>query len=127
MIQEYFSSHSIRNYAYVIMALLEDEMYVQDSTHILTQLRNRLLNMIATMIMGNYQVSHQHLRKLIESESKLIHGLCYSDINNQDKMNSRSAEKICDDKVIAALHNIEASHATILCICKSCETSSMHI
>jgi hypothetical protein len=46
---------------------------MQDSMHICTKLRNRLLSTSAVMIIGNGVVSVDYLLQLIESQSKFKH------------------------------------------------------
>lgn len=87
---------------------------VQDTTHIATKLRNRLLKPGINLPMGSSKVSITHLISLIEKVQKSIHGLCRSDVCVDDKMNYHSVENIMDNRVIEALQTqIENSEATV--------------
>lgn len=80
-----------------------DICYIQDPIHIGTKLRNRILKPSIILLMGNKQVSVSHLKILINSAQKDIHGLVYSDICPDDRMNFKSLEKVMDQRVINAL------------------------
>lgn len=97
-----------------MQALEQNELYVQDMIHILTKLRTRYLNSLIELKMGKYVASADHLRNLISTTSKQTHGLCLSDLNLQDEMNYKSAEKIYAANVISNLYDIDSSHATIV-------------
>lgn len=87
---------------------------IQDTTHIATKLRNRLLKPAIILPMGSSKVSITHLISLIEKVQKSDHGLCRSDVCVDDKMNYHSVEKIMDDRVIKSLQTqIENSEATV--------------
>lgn len=86
---------------------------VQDTIHIGTKLRNRLLNSKKIIQMGNKVVSLDHINSLIEKVPKQIHGLVKSDVRPDDRMNFHSLEKIMDNRVIESLtKNIPDSEAT---------------
>lgn len=85
---------------------------IQDTIHIGTKMRNRILN--RTLKMGSNVVSVEHLSKLLTSFSKEKHGLCLSTIKPIDRQNFESVLKICSEKVIGLLHNVKESRGTIL-------------
>lgn len=88
---------------------------VQDPTHLGGKMRNRILKPSICMPMGQKQVSVGHLKMLIDSVPKDIHGLVRSDILPDDKQNFRSFEKVTDHRVLDALtKNIVDSEATVL-------------
>ncbi len=58
-------------------------LFFQDSIHLCTKLRNRLLSPKATMLLGEKLVSIEHLVELIESSSKMNHNLVKSDVLRQ--------------------------------------------
>lgn len=68
--------------------------FLQDIVHIGTKLRNRLLNAAITLLIGNKIVTVSHLKILLNSISKDVHGLVYSDICPDDRQNYASLEKI---------------------------------
>lgn len=95
--------------------------FLQDIVHIGTKLRNRLLNTLAVLLIGNKIASISHLKMLINSVPKDIHGLVYSDICPDDRQNFDSLQKIMQPKVSAALtKHIVDSEGTIeyIRICK---------
>lgn len=102
--------------------------YIQDATHIGTKLRNRLLKPSVLLPMGNKQVSVSHLKMLMNTVRKDIHGLVYSDISPDDRMNFKSLEKVMKERVINTLReNIPDSEATIqyINICKQVTSCSL--
>lgn len=84
----------------------------QDTVHIGTKMRNRILN--KPLKMGKYDVSTKHLELVLKHYSKADHNLCPSTISPKDRQNFDSVLRICDDKVIELLSNIEGSEGTIL-------------
>ncbi|CAF4442657.1 unnamed protein product [Rotaria sp. Silwood2] len=85
---------------------------MQDSIHICTKLRNRLLSTTAVMMIGDGLVTIDYLLRLIESQSKFNHNLVKSDVCPHDKQNFRSCEKLCGS--IECLQEINGSHATVV-------------
>lgn len=85
---------------------------IQDIVHIGTKFRNQLLK--NKLKMGKYDVSVNHLSSLIENFTKEKHNLCLLVIKPKDRQNFDSVLRICDDKVIELLRNIEGSEGTIL-------------
>ena len=75
---------------------------VQDTIHIATKLRNRLLKTSAKrfdktkeqkMILGQYEITVEDLFSLVEDLPKSKHLLSKSDLDVRDKMNYKSVEK----------------------------------
>ena len=89
-------------------------MMVQDTIYILTKMRTRFLNKKLSMKIGDYTVSSEHVRQIVEEKSKGEYGLCFSDLKAADKMHFKAAEKICSQRVISQLYDIDSSHATII-------------
>ena len=85
---------------------------VQDPIHLCTKLRNRILSKKASLLIGNEVVSTDVLMKLIESKSKLVHGLVKTDVEPKDRQNFRSCMKLSNEDVLVALEDIEDSLAT---------------
>lgn len=104
----------------------EGIIYIQDTVHIGTKLRNRLLKYAALLPMGDKQVSIGHIKMLLNAASKECHGLVYHDICPEDKQNYGSLEKLMENRVIEALEKyIMNSDATVqyLIICKQVTSS----
>lgn len=94
------------------MNLDQSTSFVQDTVHIGTKLRTRLLK--PTIIpLGRFVASASHLKILISEESKDKHGLTPTDIKPEDKMNFKSAQKMCSFSVINLLSAVPASEGTI--------------
>lgn len=88
--------------------------FIQDTIHLLTKLRNRLLKLYVSLPMGSSQVSVAHLKVLIDSIDKNNHGLVASDICPDDRQNFKSLQKCFDDRVLKALNeHVPGSEATI--------------
>jgi hypothetical protein len=83
----------------------------QDPAHLCTKLRNRILSDTSSLLIGK-EVSIEVLMELIESKSKLVHGLVKTDVNPKDRQNFTSCLNLSDDGVLAALEDIEGSRAT---------------
>lgn len=90
-------------------------VYIQDTIHIGTKLRNRLLKPSIVLPMGNKQVSVTHLKLLLKNVSKNIHGLVRHDISPDDRQNYGSLEKVMKPRVLDAMaSHIIDSEATVL-------------
>ncbi|KAF5281728.1 hypothetical protein FQR65_LT14568 [Abscondita terminalis] len=66
--------------------------YVQDTVHIATKLRTRLLNSKVTLKIGNFSATSKHLVQVIAEHSKDKHLLTTTDLKLEDKMNYKAAE-----------------------------------
>ena len=60
---------------------------VQDTVHIATKLKSRLLKPSSLLPMGKYITGVQHLRMIQATFGKDVHGLRERDINPKDKQN----------------------------------------
>jgi len=89
------------------------QFYIQDTVHIGTKLRTRLLKPNIVLPIGNFTISVTHLKILLEKFSKDKHLLTLSDLVPEDKMNFRSAEKICATIVQEMLKHVPQSQGTI--------------
>lgn len=86
----------------------------QDHIHIGTKARNRLLKPNIILPMGTHKVSIDHLKSLIRTTQKSVHGLTYSDVFPIDRMNYDSFDKLVQEKVLKALDKqVPESKATI--------------
>lgn len=102
--------------------------YIQDTIHIGTKLRNRMLNSSIVLYMGNKVVSVVHIKSLLELVPKEIHGLVHSDILPEDRQNYRSLEKIMEDRVLNEMNmNVADCEGTVMYL-KLCRliTSSLN-
>lgn len=89
-----------------------DLLCVQDPSHILTKFRNRALNPNANLHMGSKIVSFHHFKDVINDYTKDKHSLCLFDINHNDKMNVKSAIKLCSIQVHDLLNKSPEREAT---------------
>lgn len=94
-----------------------ETVFVQDSTHIGTKLRNLLLKTIKNekkLKLGKYFIKQSHLRYLVDNFSKDQHNLTRSTLNPIGKQNFCSVKRICSDQVIKLLqNNVRDSHGTV--------------
>lgn len=77
--------------------------FLQDILHIGTKLRNRLLDLVIFLLIGNKVASVSHFKILINLVAKAVHGLVYSDIAPDDRQNYNSLEKVMKPHVREAL------------------------
>lgn len=102
--------------------------FLQDVVHIGTKLRNRLLDSVIFLTIGNKIASVSHLKILIDTVPKAVHGLVYSDVCPEDRQNFNSLEKIMQPHVREALaRSVFGSEGTIeyIRICQEV-TSSLY-
>lgn len=86
---------------------------IQDEIHICTKLRNRLLN--RNMKIGNYTITVHHRHYGVQTTfPRTEHLLSASTIAPKDRQNFESVLKICDEKIIALLSNVNGSGGTTL-------------
>ncbi|KAK4881467.1 hypothetical protein RN001_004786 [Aquatica leii] len=87
---------------------------VQDTVHIGTKLRTRLLKIKLQIIIGKYIASPAHLEELVERVSKDKHLLTNSHLKLDDKMNFEAVEKMCSAMVREQLEqHVPNSNGTI--------------
>ncbi|XP_031620752.1 uncharacterized protein LOC116339177 [Contarinia nasturtii] len=79
------------------------QIFVQDSIHCGTKMRNRLLRPQGLLPMGNKQVAVAHLKILIKDVAKEIHGLTYFTVCPNDRQNFKSLEKCMNIRTRNAL------------------------
>lgn len=91
---------------------------VQDTTHLLNKLKNRLFDNLVQLWMGNNLATGSHLKNLVSDPklSKLDHGLNLSDVlssdKTKDKMSFRPTLKILQPYVRSSIKKIPNSVAT---------------
>ncbi|KAK3925224.1 Hypoxia up-regulated protein 1 [Frankliniella fusca] len=83
---------------------------VQDPTHVATKLRNLLLRS-KILCVGDYYISVNHIRFMMENTSKDQHKLADEDINPKDRMNFKSAETLFS-KTVTTLSVAKAGNVT---------------
>lgn len=94
---------------------------VQDTIHIGTKFRNRMLNSSIVLHIGTKIVSTVHIKTLLKIVKKEVHGLVPSDIIPEDRQNYSSLEKVMNDRVLKAMgKHVPDSEGTImyLTLCK---------
>lgn len=99
---------------------------IQDTIHIGTKMRNRLLKPGIVLPMGSSQVALAHIKILLNSVSKEIHGLVLNDICPEDRQNFGSLQKLMHPRVTKSLEtHILGSEATVkyLWICDQITSS----
>lgn len=103
--------HDLKNLFYADLNV--ELKCVQDTVHIGTKFRTRLLNEKQLIVMGDHMVHPEHLRILIRTVEKDQHLLVSSDISASDKMNFKSVRKITDLRVTENLDkHVPKSNAT---------------
>lgn len=99
---------------------------IQDTVHIGTKLRNKLLNLSALLPMGEHLVSITHVTTLLRKVPKEIHGIVRSDIMPQDRQNFSALQKQMEDRILNVLQeNVIGSEGTYmyLFLCKQITSS----
>ena len=88
---------------------------LQDTIHIITKLKSRLLKPSIILPMGKVCcASRGHIAELIKNFTKDQHNLCMSVLKSKDKMNFKSAERLCSKIVTEMLEiNVPGSEATV--------------
>lgn len=95
-------------------ATTESFLCLQDTVHIGTKLRNRLLAPSIHLPLGSSIVTISHLKLLINRYPKEEHGLVLYDICPEDRQNFGSLQKIMQERVLGCLtKNIMGSAGTV--------------
>lgn len=101
---------------------------MQDAIHGVLKLRTCFLRSYAALPMGNKLASVAHLKQLIKTVPKKVHGLVLSDVSPIDRQNFKSFEKCMSKRTRMALQEyIPGSEATsfFLDLCSKVSTSLM--
>ncbi|KAK3931308.1 Phosphoserine aminotransferase [Frankliniella fusca] len=87
---------------------------IQDIIHLLIKLRGKLTKPSVIIPMGKqFVASRGHIAELIQKTSKDQHLLTMGSIDVKDKMNFRSAQMLCDERVSSLLRsNVAGSEGT---------------
>ncbi|CAM4802556.1 unnamed protein product, partial [Rotaria magnacalcarata] len=101
-------------WSWFFMSGLQILLFMQDPIHVATKFRNRLLSDIASMKMGDYHVSIEHLINLIESKNKIEHNLIKSDICPKDRQNYASCRRISSELILQLLNKMEDCKGTYI-------------
>lgn len=95
---------------------IHEPIYIQDTVHIGTKLRNFFLKTQwkhKMLPFGSYFIEIEHLFMLIDQLPKDRHQLTKHDLNPNDKQNFSSVSRMCDQKVIGLLgEHIDNSQGT---------------
>jgi hypothetical protein len=91
-------------------------VFMQDATHLITKLRNRLLSKKALLQIDDKQITMKHLQNLLDNPelSRLDHGLTQSDLNPSDRQNFRSCLKITSSDVLNLLARDDDADGTYM-------------
>uniref|UniRef100_A0A6P7FI16 Uncharacterized protein LOC114329629 n=1 Tax=Diabrotica virgifera virgifera TaxID=50390 RepID=A0A6P7FI16_DIAVI len=85
---------------------LENPAVFQDTIHISTKLKTRLLNENISMNMGGKRVSIDNIRYIIENYPRDKHLLCKSFLESSDKMNFNAIDKLSSEHVTNMLKEV---------------------
>ncbi|CAF1650247.1 unnamed protein product, partial [Adineta steineri] len=98
--------------------LRRDQLFVfmQDATHLVTKLRNRLLSATAALKVGNKYITMNHLQELLDNVelTRLDHGLTQSDLKPTDRQNFRSCLRITSCDVLNLIARDDNSNGTYM-------------
>ncbi|CAF1136421.1 unnamed protein product [Adineta steineri] len=90
------------------MRKIQSFLVMQDGTHLVTKVRNRLLSNVANLCINGHDISVNYLFHILENYSKIEHNLIKSDIVPHDRQNYTSCLKITSDDVLNLLKQINA-------------------
>ncbi|UJR06646.1 hypothetical protein I4U23_010930 [Adineta vaga] len=110
------SAFSIRtdNWSWYFLRPEQILVLMQDATHLVTKLRNRLLSTTAELRIGNTDITLEHLQQILDDSeiTKLDHGLTQTDLNPADRQNFRSCFRITNSDVLNLLGRDEDADGT---------------
>ncbi|CAF1283652.1 unnamed protein product [Rotaria sordida] len=91
-------------------------VFMQDATHLVTKLRNRLLSATAGLQVGDKCITMKHLQQLLDNEEmiRLDHGLTQSDLKPTDRQNFRSCLRITSCDVLNLIARDDNSSGTYM-------------
>ncbi|CAF3835585.1 unnamed protein product [Rotaria sp. Silwood1] len=91
-------------------------VFMQDATHLVTKLRNRLLSATAALQVGDKCITMKHLQQLLDNEEmiRLDHGLTQSDLKLTDRQNFRSCLRITSCDVLNLIVRDDNSSGTYM-------------
>lgn len=88
---------------------IKNPVYCQDRIHISTKLKTRFLKEGIFLPIGDYIVSPEYIKTLMQNETKDKHCLTESDLNNTDKMNFIAIDKLSSPKVTNLLSSVDVN------------------
>jgi len=97
-----------QSWSFFFMRTTQAFLCMQDGTHFVTKIRNRLLSDTATLFINGQNIDINHLLHIIETYPKIDHNLVKSDIFPHDRQNYSSCLKITADDVLSLLKQIDA-------------------
>jgi hypothetical protein len=91
-------------------------VFMQDATHLVTKLRNRLLSKKAVLQIGDTRITMEHLQNILDNPelSRLDHGLTQTDLNPSDRQNFRSCARITSSDVLDLLTSEDDANGTYM-------------
>ena len=99
--------------------LFEESLSCQDTIHLLAKLRTRLLTPSNLIVLGSETACRGHLQHVLKSFSKSDHGLSPQVLENKDKQNYDSIEKLLGNGVQVCLEKIKPelkTKGTVMCL-----------
>lgn len=97
-----------------VFPILDGHNVTQDTIHIATKGRNRLLKPGIELKMGTHKVTVKHLKMLLKKGPKNEHGLNETDVSPEDRQNFASFEKITSFRALNSLQKyVKESEGTV--------------
>ncbi|CAF1537705.1 unnamed protein product [Adineta ricciae] len=98
-------STQIGNWSWFYLRPEQLFLFIQDATHLVTKLRNRMLSRTADLRIGDANITIEHLQQIIDDSktTKLDHRLTQTDIKPSDRQNFRSCLRITSSDVLYLL------------------------
>ncbi|CAF2042308.1 unnamed protein product, partial [Rotaria magnacalcarata] len=109
-------SIQISNWSWYFLRPEQLFVFMQDATHLVTKLRNRLLSATAALQVGDKCITMKHLQQLLDNEEliRLDHGLTQSDLKPTDRQNFRSCLRITSCDVLNLIARDDNSNGTYM-------------
>ena len=116
--QDYLTSHAaasipVRWKAWFLLGTNSPVTYVQDTVHIGTKLRSRILTPSILLPLGKYVAGAHHLQLVKHNFSKDQHALRQQDIDCKDKQNYESVQHITSNSVLSLLTQLPDATGTL--------------
>ena len=97
-----------QTWSFFLMRTKQAFLCMQDGTHLVTKVRNRLLSETATMFINDHNIDVNYLLYIVETYPNIDHNLVKSDIFPHDRQNYSSCLKITKDDVLNLSKQIDA-------------------
>lgn len=115
--QDYLTSHAasipVRWKAWFLLGTNSPVTYVQDTVHIGTKLRSRILTPSILLPLGKYVAGAHHLQLVKYNFSKDQHALRQQDIDCKDKQNYESVQHVTSNSVLSLLTQLPDAAGTL--------------